>query len=440
MDIGQKLKEKRTAANLSQEDLAKAIGVSRQTVSSWENNRSYPDIGSIMKLSDLYGASLDELLKEDPVMRKQLENTAGLSLKYWNLLFEIAVLLLPIGSLIAYWGAAWVGLILRLIGIAMLPPLWIARYKFFGMPKEEMQKSLIGLALCVAAPFVPELKGFGIIASGIMSIAGLLLIFHNGICLERSTRFWLIIAFCIGTPVYIFISGMTADLDDRGAFSPAQPFGSDYRIVEVEYGPVPDTHPTLELSMLNSSLIIDGERVGNFTYIEPREDQPDKGIWQLVPENDPDGLYKLEVSAQDEITLAYFTDDQLQWRWEIAPVPTAQFLLRYRGTTTIAPIEWYPADSWSGDPEDLGYITVSSGESISILFAGNGPEILNVTEEYHYGNKVETIQHQLQKNRTGAYPFPDKLTRRHGGEGQYAIYSFEWDGGIFLLRLNFNDA
>ena len=42
MELGQKLKEKRAAAKLSQEDLAKAVGVSRQTVSSWENNRSYP--------------------------------------------------------------------------------------------------------------------------------------------------------------------------------------------------------------------------------------------------------------------------------------------------------------------------------------------------------------------------------------------------------------
>ena len=106
MDIGQKLKEKRTALGLSQEDLAKAVGVSRQTVSSWENNRSYPDIGSILKLSDLYGASLDELLKEDPVMREHMENTAGLSRKYWSLLFDIAILLLPIGSLLAYWGAS----------------------------------------------------------------------------------------------------------------------------------------------------------------------------------------------------------------------------------------------------------------------------------------------------------------------------------------------
>lgn len=437
MDIGQKLKEKRIALGLSQEDLAKAVGVSRQTVSSWENNRSYPDIGSILKLSDLYGASLDELLKEDPVMRKHMEDSAGLTRRYWNLAFEIALLLLPVGSLVAHWGAAWVGLILRLIGIAMLPPLWIARWRFFGMPKDEMVKSLVGWGLCVVGPFLSVLGGFGTIISGVMIIAGLLLILHNGICLEKSTRFWLIIVLSIGAPIYIFISGMAANLDNQGAFSQAQPFGSDYRIVEVEYGQAPDSMPTLELSMLGNSLIIDRVNVGNFTYIEPRADQNEKGIWQLIPEKEPSGLYKLEVSAQDEITLAYFMDDQLQWRWEIAPVPTAQLLMRFRGTTTIAMIDWYPAGTWSGDPAEIGYLSVNGGESISILLGCSGPETVTVTEEYHCDGKVETTEIQLQRNSTGAYPFPDKLTKRYDRGEQYAVYSFEWEGGVFLLRLNF---
>lgn len=434
MDIGQKLKEKRTALGLSQEELGKAVGVSRQTVSSWENDRSYPDIGSILKLSDLYGASLDELLKEDPVMRKHIEDTAGLSRKYWHLLFDIAILLLPIGSLIAHWGASWVGLTLRLIGIAMLPPLWIARWKFFGMSKDAMQKCLIGLALSIASPFVPELEGFGAIASGIMSIAGLLLILNNGIFLEKSTRFWLIIALNIGVPVYILFSGMATQLDDKGAFSQAQPFGSDYRIVEVEYGQALETPPTLELSMVGFSLIIDRETVGNFTYIEPREDQTAKGIWQLVPENAPNGLYKLEVSAQDETTLAYFVDDQLQWRWEIAPVPVAQLMSRQYGTVSIAPIDWFPAGSFDGHPAHMNGITLHNGESISILLSGGGPDILTVTEEYHNGDTVETAQIQLQKSRTNGYPFPDKIEKRYEGDDQYILYSFEWDGGVFFFR------
>lgn len=437
MDIGQKLKEKRTAAGLSQEDFAKVMGVSRQTVSSWENNRSYPDIGSLLKLSDLYGTSLDELLKEDPVMRKHVEDNSGLPRKYWNQLFEIAIVLLPIGSLVAHWGASWIGLVLRLIGIVMLPPLWIARHKLFGMPKEEMQKSILGLVLCVAGPFLSLLGTIGSLVGSIASLAGLLLVLHNGICLERSTRFWLIIALCIGTPVYILFSGMTAQLDEQGAFSPAQPFGSEYRIVEVEYGQAPESAPSIELEMLGSTLILNQETVGNFTYIEPREDQSSKGIWQLVSAEDS-LLYKLEVSAQDETTLACFMDDQLQWRWEIAPLPTAQFLARYRGTTTIAPIYWYNPDTLPETPDEFGYISLAEGSTISILLGSSGPEILNVTETYYHGDSVETTQYQLSKNRSGAYPLPDKFTKRYEDEDQYVVYSFEYDGGVFLLRLNFD--
>ncbi|MGM0215977.1 helix-turn-helix domain-containing protein [Enterococcus sp. AZ109] len=73
MNIDQKLKNARKAAGLTQEDLAEKINVSRQTISSWENGRSYPDIVSIILLSDIYNLSLDHLLKGDEDMIKQLE-------------------------------------------------------------------------------------------------------------------------------------------------------------------------------------------------------------------------------------------------------------------------------------------------------------------------------------------------------------------------------
>lgn len=64
MDIGTKIKEARIAAQLTQEQVAQALGVSRQTMSNWENNKTYPDIVSVIKMSDLYAVSLDYLLKE----------------------------------------------------------------------------------------------------------------------------------------------------------------------------------------------------------------------------------------------------------------------------------------------------------------------------------------------------------------------------------------
>lgn len=75
MEIGKKLKEARLGAKLTQEQAAERLFVSRQTISNWENERSYPDIVSVIKLSDLYSISLDELLKGDTKMLEHLEES-----------------------------------------------------------------------------------------------------------------------------------------------------------------------------------------------------------------------------------------------------------------------------------------------------------------------------------------------------------------------------
>ena len=75
MDIGQKLKQARAAAGLTQEQAAGALGVSRQTVSNWENCRSYPDVAMVLAMSELYRVSLDELLKGDRKMIDHLEQS-----------------------------------------------------------------------------------------------------------------------------------------------------------------------------------------------------------------------------------------------------------------------------------------------------------------------------------------------------------------------------
>jgi transcriptional regulator with XRE-family HTH domain len=64
MELHEKLKTARLKTNLSQQQAADKTGVSRQTLSSWENGKTYPDIASLIKLSGLYDISLDELLKE----------------------------------------------------------------------------------------------------------------------------------------------------------------------------------------------------------------------------------------------------------------------------------------------------------------------------------------------------------------------------------------
>ena len=77
MEIGKKLKNARIKAGLTQEKAAEKIDVSRQTISNWENEKSYPDIISVIALSDLYSISLDELLKGDQKMTEHLAESTN---------------------------------------------------------------------------------------------------------------------------------------------------------------------------------------------------------------------------------------------------------------------------------------------------------------------------------------------------------------------------
>lgn len=65
MEIGNQIRKYRADLSLSQEELAERIYVTRQTVSNWENAKSYPDIHSLLLMSALFGVSLDELIKGD---------------------------------------------------------------------------------------------------------------------------------------------------------------------------------------------------------------------------------------------------------------------------------------------------------------------------------------------------------------------------------------
>jgi transcriptional regulator with XRE-family HTH domain len=78
MEIGKKLKETRLKCNMTQKQVSEILFVSRQTISNWENEKSYPDIISVIKLSDLYSISLDELLKGDEKMIEHLEDSTNI--------------------------------------------------------------------------------------------------------------------------------------------------------------------------------------------------------------------------------------------------------------------------------------------------------------------------------------------------------------------------
>ena len=64
MTLGEKILALRTQKEMSQEELAAALEVSRQSVSKWETNQSVPDLDKIIRLADLFGVTVDQLVRE----------------------------------------------------------------------------------------------------------------------------------------------------------------------------------------------------------------------------------------------------------------------------------------------------------------------------------------------------------------------------------------
>ena len=74
MELNEQIKKYRTEMNLSQEELAEKIYVTRQSISNWENGKTYPDIHSLLLLSSLFGISLDQLVKGDiEIMKAEIK-------------------------------------------------------------------------------------------------------------------------------------------------------------------------------------------------------------------------------------------------------------------------------------------------------------------------------------------------------------------------------
>lgn len=93
MDIVSRLKKHRLAKESTQEDVAKKLNVSRATISSWETGRTFPDIEKLVYLSNLYDLSLDQLIKEEPVIMETIVKERK-SLQYFKIIKRIGIVLL----------------------------------------------------------------------------------------------------------------------------------------------------------------------------------------------------------------------------------------------------------------------------------------------------------------------------------------------------------
>lgn len=127
-----------------------ALGISRQTISNWENERSYPDIVSVLKMSDLYSVSLDYLLKGEGPMKDYLDyieestNTVKSKTRLSKLLVVLSYLVIWAFNIMASWrfsagsiteaqagGVQW----LMLPAVTIILSLLIGKNNYWGKHK-----------------------------------------------------------------------------------------------------------------------------------------------------------------------------------------------------------------------------------------------------------------------------------------------------------------
>ena len=108
MELGKQIRMYRLENKLSQEELADRIYVSRQTISNWENDKNYPDINSLVLLSEVFKVSLDKLIKGDvDVMKDVIQKEEVDKMNHYGKIYTI-MLIVTVVSVVPLF--MWLGL------------------------------------------------------------------------------------------------------------------------------------------------------------------------------------------------------------------------------------------------------------------------------------------------------------------------------------------
>lgn len=86
MEIGHNIQQRREDKGMSQQDLADYLGISRQSISKWENGSALPSFKNVLALSDLFVVSLDELVKGDEALIEKFESSESAKITPANII------------------------------------------------------------------------------------------------------------------------------------------------------------------------------------------------------------------------------------------------------------------------------------------------------------------------------------------------------------------
>lgn len=135
MELGTQIKKHRGKLGLNQEELAERIFVTRQSISNWETGRTYPDVASLLRLSEVFGVSLDQLIKGDlETMKREINQADIAKFNRYSVIFTIlfAAMILSVIPLIL-WPSWWL--------LLSVQPLY-AFTLWFAFKVERLKKGL----------------------------------------------------------------------------------------------------------------------------------------------------------------------------------------------------------------------------------------------------------------------------------------------------------
>lgn len=109
MELGKQIKKHRQEVQLSQEELADRVYVSRQTISNWENDKSYPDVNSLVLLSEIFQISLDNLIKGDiEVMKDVIQKEEIVKMNRYGKIYTIMLIVTVVSAVPLFmWLGVW---------------------------------------------------------------------------------------------------------------------------------------------------------------------------------------------------------------------------------------------------------------------------------------------------------------------------------------------
>ena len=117
MELGKQIKKHRQEVQLSQEKLADRVYVSRQTISNWENDKSYPDVNSLVLLSEIFQISLDNLIKGDiEVMKDVIQKEEIVKMNRYGKIYTIMLIVTVVSAVPLFmWLGVWAFIPWRII-------------------------------------------------------------------------------------------------------------------------------------------------------------------------------------------------------------------------------------------------------------------------------------------------------------------------------------